>query len=245
LVCQGLFIGGVVFQGNFSYHAESNNDADVANTLGSLDLIAWPANGLELYGSLLIDDIQVEKTGPGDLEPNEIGWLAGGRLGDPLLFSGAVIFAEYVKVTNRTYKTPNPWETFVHRNVPLGYPLGNDFDRMEFGWSQWFSESAWAKLSWTGIRKGEGSIYTPFDEPWLNYTVTQGYHEPFPTGIVEKRNGLDVTIHYYPNPHFGLEGEIQTVKTTNAGHVKGKNSDDTYWRLGFWFSGDVFFKVIQ
>jgi hypothetical protein len=228
-----------------SYHAESNNDADVANTMGSLDLTFWPKNGMEFYGSFLIDDIQVEKTGPGDMEPNEIGWLAGGRIGDPLLLPGTAIFTEYVKVANRTYKTPHPWETFQHRNVPLGHPLGNDFDRFELGCSQWFNESIWAKVSWAGIRKGEGSIFTPFDSPWMGYTVEQGYHEPFPTGVVEKRNEVNVLIRYNQSRFLGFEAEIRSTKTKNAGHMSGKNSSDTFWRLGLWLSGDLPIRVTQ
>jgi hypothetical protein len=226
-----------------SYHAESLNDSDAANTLGSLDLAFWPHRGMEFYGSLLIDDIQVEKTGPGDLEPNEIGWLAGGRIGDPILFSGTSFFTEYVKVTNRTYKTPNPWETFQNRNVTLGYPLGDDFDRIEFGCSRWFTESVWAKASWAGIRQGEGSIFTPFDTPWLGHTLEQGYHEPFPTGVVERRNEIALSVRYNPNPFVGLEAEMRSTKTSNRGHVPGNKSSDTFWRLGLWLSGDLSVKV--
>jgi hypothetical protein len=172
------------------YHAESANDQDVANSFGMADVTVWPADGLEMHGSLLIDDVQVEKTGPGDLEPDEIGWLAGVRIGSPVLSSATTLSFEYVRVTNRTYKTPNPRETFIHRGVPLGHPLGNDFDRLDIGISRWITGSIRVELTWSQTRKGEGSLYTPFDEPWLAYTVEQGYHESFPTGVVEKRDEL-------------------------------------------------------
>jgi hypothetical protein len=227
------------------FHAESNNDADVANTLGSLDLIVWPKDGMEFYGSFLIDDIQVEKTGPGDLEPNELGWIVGGRIADPILFSAFTLFFEYAKVTNRTYKTPNPWETFIHRNITLGHPLGDDFDRLEIGFSKWFTESFWGKLSWTQIRKGEGSMYTPFDEPWLQYTVEQGYHELFPTGVVEKRKLIGLAVRFYPSMHAGLEAEFRSEKIENAGHVRNKKTNETFWRLGLWLDGDFQLNEIQ
>jgi len=226
-----------------SYHAESNNDADQANTMGSLDLTIWPEDGTELYGSLLIDDIQVEKTGPGDLEPDEIGWLVGGRISDPILTIGTSIFTEYVKVANRTYKTLKFWETFQHRNVPLGYPLGNDFDRFELGCSQWFNESIWAKISWAGIRRGEGGIFTPFDTPWMQYTVEEGYHEPFPSGVIEKGNEVNVSVRYNQNRNMGFEAEFRSTKTKNAGHVSGKSASDVFWRVGLWFSGDLAIRV--
>jgi hypothetical protein len=225
------------------YYAELVNDADAANMLGSVDAIAWPANGLEMYGSLLIDDVQVEKTGPGDLEPNEIGWIIGGRIGDPILISSTSLFWEYAKVTNRTYKTPTPWETFIHRNVPLGHPLGNDFDRLEIGISKWITGSFKAELTWSETRKGEGSLFTPFDEPWLACTVEQGYKEPFPTGVVEKRNEIGLSIQLVPSPLGGLEAEVLNRKVRNAAHVTGSNTDATAWHVGLWLNLEALLNI--
>ena len=79
----------------------------------------------------------------------------------------------------------SPWETFIHRNVPLGHPLGNDFGHWQVGLSQWFFGSLNFYLQYSQTRKGEGGLYTPWDEPWMDNTVEEGYSEPFPTGVVE------------------------------------------------------------
>jgi len=44
-----------------------------------LDLNAYPMKGLQAYGELLLDDIQIERKVPKDLEPTEWGWLIGLR----------------------------------------------------------------------------------------------------------------------------------------------------------------------
>ena len=223
------------------YHGAQMNKKDQTNPLGTIEVIFYPMNRLQLYLTFLLDDIQVEKTGPGDLEPNEIGWIIGSRWADPFRLSGTTLSAEYVRVANRTYKTPYPWETFIYRNRPLGHPLGNDFDLWQVGLDQWFGADLFFNLSWSQIRKGEGSLYTPWDEPWMDYTVEEGYSEPFPTGIVEKRREISFKARYLPSIHWGLEGDVLFQHRNNADHVKGVTEEDVSWRLGVWYCGD--FKI--
>jgi hypothetical protein len=47
---------------------------------------------------LLIDDFQVETKVPGDLEPDEFGFLVGGQWADPGGVDGITLGAEYVQV---------------------------------------------------------------------------------------------------------------------------------------------------
>lgn len=249
-VSELVFYGGVNRQMDWSYlnpavffHGESMNSQDAANTLGMLDFQFYPADRFELYGSLLIDDLQIEKTGPGDLEPAEVGWIIGSRIADPGSLSGTTLFGEYVRVTNRTYKTPNPWETFIHRNVPLGYPLGNDFDLFEIGFSKWIHGNIQMKVNYDAIRKGEGSLYAPFDTPWIHADVEQGYSEPFPTGVAEKQQCIGVSLRYFPSTHVGIEGEFTSIKSENAGHIRNRTRNQTFWRIGIWVDGDWFINV--
>ncbi len=249
-VTEAVLYGGVnrqldwVFLNPFIfYHGAQLNKSGSANTFGTLDVIFIPLKKWEIYGSLLIDDIQIEKTGPGDLEPNEIGWIVGTRLGDPFGVSGLTLLGEYVRVTNRTYKTPNPWETFTFRNKPLGYPLGNDFDCWQAGVSKWFGGNLWIGFKYSMIRKGEGSLFTPWDAPWFEYTVEQGYSEPFPTGIVEKRNEFGFSFKYYPSVHWGVEGKFSSLKYRNRDHMLGQIQNEIIWKLGLWMNGDLWVRV--
>ncbi len=249
-VTEAVLYGGVNRQLNWIflnpfifYYGVHLNNSGFANTFVTVDLSFSPVSRWELYGSLLIDDIQIEKICPDDLEPNEIGWLLGSHLGDPFGVSGLTISGEFVCVTNRTYKTPNPWETFIHRNKPLGYPLGNDFDYWQIGISKWFRGSLLLGLRYSQTRKGEGSLFTPWDAPWLDYTIEQGYSEPFPTGVVEKRREVSFSALYYPSIHWGIEGEILSLQRENAYNVEGKSKNETNWRVGIWFDGDFKFRM--
>jgi len=249
-VTEAVLYGGInrqldwVFLNPFIfYHGSQLNKSGSDNTFGTVDVSFFPVKRWELYGSLLIDDIQLEKTGPGDLEPNEIGWLTGSRLADPFGVSGLTLSGEYVRVTNRTYKTPNPWETFIHRNKPLGYPLGDDFDYWQMGVSKWFGGNLWLELKYSQTRKGEGSLFALWDAPWFAYTVEQGYSEPFPTGVVEKRNEFSFSFRYYPSVHWGVEGEFCSHRRKNSNHILGQREDGTTWRIGLWFNGDLGFRI--
>ena len=218
------------------YHGAQLNESGKTNTFGSIDILGYPTKCWQVYGTLMIDDIQIEKTCPGDLEPNEIGYLIGSRWS---LVGGGIVSAEYVRITNRMYKTPNPWETFVHRGIPLGYPLGNDFDQWQIGWTQWIGGAFRGEISYGQVRKGEGELFTPFDKPWLNYTVEQGYSEPFPTGVVEKQDLFYVKLNYYTSAHWGFKAEFQSIAYKNYNHTEDLNETKSVWKLGVWLNGEA------
>ena len=219
------------------YHGAHKNKKDPTNVLPTLDIILRPKPWLKCYSSLLIDDIQLEKTRPGDLEPNEIGFIGGVQWSKPFNCSGVVTSLEYVRIANRTYKTPSTWETFIFRNEPLGHPLGNDFDLIDVGFSKIFSNQLLVDINYRTIRKGEGDIYTDWDEPWLEYSVDEGYTEKFPSGVVEKRNEIVLGIQYHYSPCCGLDGKVSYISRKNVDHVEGERDSEVHWRIGFWWQG--------
>ena len=220
------------------YHGAQMNSEGMGNTVGTLDILMYPVKSWEIYSSLLIDDLQIEKTGSGDLEPAEIGWLAGTRLADPFNISGAEVSTEFVRITNRTYKTPFPWETFIHRNDPLGHPLGHDFDYWTVGISQWINASFQMNLFYSRTRKGEGSLYTPWDAPWMDVDVEEGYSEPYLSGTVETLSQYHVGFKYRPFRQMGLEADFWYNDISNQNHIKGEMYTGMDWRIRLWFDGD-------
>jgi len=211
-----------------SYHGVQYNDAIGSNTLGTVDLLFYPTKKWRMYGSMLIDDIQVEKKIVGDLEPNEIGWIIGTSYADPLQIDGLSFLLEYAKVTNRTYKTVQPYEVVAFRGVPLGHPLGNDFDHWNLGASYWLNPGLRLKFSYLKTRKGEGSLFSPWDSPWENYTVAEGYHEPFPTGIVEKTSSFKMEACWYFKNWLRFYSHVDYSEVGNAGHISGKTNN--FWQ---------------
>ena len=214
------------------YHGAKKNGAPDNNVLPSLDLLFYPISNWQIYGSILIDDIQLDKKTPGDLEPNEIAWLVGSKYADPFSWDGITISAEYVRVANRTYLTPFPWERFSYRGRCLGYPLGNDLEYFQIGLDKWFNSKFFIKSRLSFINKGEGDVFGKWDEPWMNYTVEQGYHEKFPTGIVEKTEKISLFAQYNPSHLIGVNADIHYLSIKNNQHIQGHSRTDFLWRLG-------------
>jgi len=209
------------------YHGEQINGPDLSgNTLGSLEL-SWLGNGRQVYAEVLIDDIQLDRKEPGDLEPNEIGVIAGFDLADPFGRKGLFLGLEYIALTNRTYKTPNSWEFFIHRGVPLGYFLGSDLERLNLLIKQ-YGKNWQLILQGDYLRRGEGDLDKLWDAPWMQYTVAQGYHEPFPTGVVEKTFTVSIEGRYLPRySRYGF-GRLEYCAIRNVDH-SARNAQE--WRL--------------
>ncbi len=225
----------------FWHGANYNNKSNSGNVLPTVDVLYYPVSNWKLYGSLLIDDIQVEKTGPGDLEPNEIGFIGGTEYAEPMGISGMTVNAEYTRVANRTYKTPNPLETFIHRNVPLGHPLGNDFEQLNLGVKYWVNSFFKTEIDYFYTKNGEGSIYTTWDDPWMDFTVDEGYDEPFPFGTVEKENSIrfKAMLNYKYWARLNLELLSSSIK--NKANVSGDNDTMFQWILSVELNYDHFF----
>jgi len=214
-----VYINPIIF-----YHgAHKNRASRLGNVLPTIDLLIYPKHNWQVYSSLLIDDIQIENSVPDDMEPDEIGFIVGSNLSDPFHIHGMNVNVEYVRVANRTYKTPDPLETFVHRGQPLGHPMGNDFDLLLFGVSHWIRSDLWTKMSLTHIRHGEGSIYSPWDTPWRAFTVAEGYDEPFPTGVVESESRFEFNIRWYYKSYLRFNLIVNSINVKNINNFKGQN----------------------
>lgn len=220
-----------------------NSAGASANILGSIDWRYFPVKNFEFYGEFLIDDIQVEKTGPGDLEPNEIGTILGLSWAAPFSMNALTFGIEYTAVTNRTYNTVATWEKYIHRNKPIGHFLGNDFDRLKLTTNYWLSRSVQMNMNYERRRVGEGGINNPFDSPWDQFTVEQGYSEPFPTGVVETSQLIDFIINY--RPHFswfaGIEAGYESIQ--NFQNQKGMTVDNFRILLKLWVDLRKDFKI--
>lgn len=206
-VTETILYGGVGQRFEFAYlnpfvfyHGEQMNGPGLnGNTLGSVE-VSYHGNRWRVYSEILIDDIQLDNEVKGDLEPDEIGIVAGFDLTDPLNVEGMYLGLEYVALTNRTYKTVARHEWYTHRNVPIGYSPGSDLDCWDFEIKKYLNK--WQTiLNLRYLRQGEGELSKPWDSPWMDSTVTMetGYSEPFPTGVVEKTLDLGLELRWLPS----------------------------------------------
>jgi hypothetical protein len=222
------------------YHGEQLNEGKNGNTLGALDFVARPGRRLELYGQLLIDDVQIEKTRSGDLEPNEIAYLFGAQVADPLGTRGTTIGLEYTRIANRTYNTILEWEKFLHRNRPLAHFLGNDFDRWLLQTSTYLGSRLQLYATAELLRRGEGRIESQFDMPWLEQSLEEGYSESFPSGVVEKSRHLRLEARWQPRLEIflSLEGQFSSYKNFAHAVLAGETKNVTSFFLRFWWEKD-------
>jgi hypothetical protein len=217
------------------YHGEQLNDKQQGgNIFVALDFAARPRAGFELYGQLLIDDVQIEKRGRGDLEPNEIGCLLGFEKAE----NAATIGLEYTRVANRTYNAVREWEKFLHRNRPLAHFLGNDFDRWLLHANVYAGKQMQLYFTTELLRRGEGRIDSTFDRPWENATLAEGYHEKFPSGIVEKSWQFRLEARWHPRSGFFLAAHGQYVHYKNFLNQSGVKASDTGVFVRLWWEKD-------
>ena len=109
--------------------------------------------------------------------------------------------------------------------------------------SKWVRGSIWFSIGYGVTQKGEGDVFMPWDAPWKDIPVEQGYSESFPTGIVQKSGQFSLKARYIPSVHWGVNAEFHSWSLDNADHVQGESRQDTSWRIGFWLDGDVMLKL--
>jgi len=222
------FINPVIF-----YHGEQENRDYEGNTLVSADFRIFPGKKWMLYGEFLVDDIQFDRKVASDLEPPEMGWIAGARKAGPWGWKTATIGGEYSGVTNRTYNTLQPQQKYLFEDYPIGHSLGNDFDRWTIELSNWFLPELKASLLFSFIRNGESSVYAPFDTSfYLVPEVSMGYCEAFPTGTIEKTYRPEIKLWYYHNRIFTFHSEISYDYIENYQNTKGEKEKDFAFRMG-------------
>lgn len=207
----------------FYHGAHKNQSSYLGNELPTIEIMVYPKTNWQIYTSWLIDDYQIERVEINDLEPNEIGWLAGTQWADALNFPGLSLSTEYVRISNRTYKAPEAMEKFIHFGKLLGHPLGNDFDKIDFEAMQWLSARAFLKLGFSYTRHGEGSVYTPWDTPWQNSTLEKGYTEPFPTGLVEKIARTSLVCAWCFRKWLWINSELEYITVENEENILDNN----------------------
>jgi hypothetical protein len=209
------------------YHGQQLNSRFDDNILGSLGA-DWRFRGrLWLYSEVLIDDIQVEHSGRGNKEPNQLGYLAGTEIYD-LPLKHSTIAIEYERVDNWTYNQYRDHNRYINQNYPIGFPDGPDVDVIDWRFSWW--PAKYVRLSYLGLyrRHGEGRIDTPWSRPWLN---VDNYSESFPTGVVERQatHGLEI-MALDKNWLWGNFG-LKYTDIVNVANITGDHAHS--WELWF------------
>jgi hypothetical protein len=214
------------------FHAAQVNEKVDDNTILGFDFTALPGRGTVLYGQVIVDDAQIDNQSQGDQEPAEWGLLAGlfkaGKIGSLV----PDVRVEYVRLTNRTYHQLHPRNRYLYHDKPLGHPLGPDADSLAVTARFWPNRMLWTEFELAYRRHGEGSLLKPWDEPWM--VATGEYHEPFPTGVVEKttavaiRAGGFIPLAGYAADHLFITLDAGWKNIKNRQNISGR-STNTAW----------------
>ena len=201
---------GLLTQYDQNSHANSLVGADVVTRLG----------GTEVFGSLLLDDIQVDKQTAGDREPPSYGLTLGARgAAGPAAWT-----AFYTRVANLTYRTPDPAEVVMRRGVGLARNF-SDYDQLTVRGSVVAGPGVLLSPEATLVRQGEGDFRLPYP-PVAAYDTTRA----FLSGVVERTLRLAVSYQLSAGA-WSLAGDGGVHLIHNAGHVNGASRTRWVGRL--------------
>jgi hypothetical protein len=127
-----------------------------ANNLLGFD-VTTRVKRTQLFASVLLDDIQVDKSNASDKEPPSYGFTVGAQGGIARI--GWTAF--YTQVANLTYRTPNPAEAVMRRNVGLGRNF-SDYDQLTLRGSVIAGASVLIEPEITLLRQGQGDFRLPY-----------------------------------------------------------------------------------
>jgi len=182
------------------------------------------------FGSLLIDDIQIDHGGgptSGNNEPASYGLT----LGTTVPAAGGSWTAFYTRVANLTYRTPNPAETVERQGVGLARYF-SDYDQLTLKGSYLGPAGVLVSPEATLVRQGQGDFHLPYPAV-AQYPTTATFLSGTPERIFRLALGgaLD-------RSHWGVSGNAGIHFIHNLGHATGV-SDTRFvgqiavtWRFG-------------
>lgn len=162
-----------------------------------------------VFASILIDDIQVDRSSAGDEEPTSYGLTVGAMGG--LGRTAWSVF--YTRVANLTYRTPNAAETFMRRGVGLARNF-SDYDQLTAR-ATLLAGPALLGPEVTLLRQGEGDFRNPYPAV-AEFTTTP----TFLAGVVERTVRLALSARLEAGP-LSLAGDGGVHLVRNAGHTPG------------------------
>ena len=205
------------------YASQYNSDTD-DNVMFLLEGAVRPVDGARLYGELLIDDFQYSETN----DPNAIAWLAGGECNGLLASKKLSVRGEYARVNRWAYTHLVQENQFTHFGSFIGHRIGTDADTFYLEGGYLINADATFALFYEFERQGEAGV-----EDRFRNEDTESI--PFPSGVVERRDGAGFRLVYEPLRSWQLDIAYQHVITRNKGHHIGarKRSNELAFQLRY------------
>jgi hypothetical protein len=196
---------------NLGLLAQYDQGSSANHQLG-VDVRVAPSGWPVFYGSFMLDDVQVDREGAGDNEPTSYGLFVGADGPAPARGRWR---ATYTRVSNLAYRTPNPAETVMRRDVGLARNFA-DYDQLTLQGEWLVMPGVLIRPEATFLRQGQGDMrlpYPPVEEYAQTPTIFAGVVERTMRAAVsgDIAFGFGITARFNAGAHF----------VTNAGHVSG------------------------
>lgn len=190
------------------------------NIMWSFDLQVMFLKSI-FYAELLIDDYMYEN----DDYPSKLAYQCGLK---SLIFNNFMVKMNYTFVDKWVYTHHEQINTYERNGHPLGFPLGNDVDDLSLSIKFLNQYGLYPSLVLNYTRKGEGTIFLPFEEEGGTWTP------PFPSGIVERKLDATLALDYTLRYNFYMKASIGKRFWHNYNHIVSDNRNDLILNLSLW-----------
>jgi hypothetical protein len=186
---------------------------------GNFGLGAEVAYRSRKYGTyaahLLIDDLQIDRCNPNCQEPSSYGFTFAAE-GLPLR-GDQRWFTSYTRVSNLSYRTPNPAETYEYAGVGLGRGF-SDYDEVKLGADLALVARTPLRLYAAHRRQGEGDYRATYPVP-ADFAATPSIFSGVVMGVT--RVGVSGASRWRD---LELTGDIGFNRSTNYLHFPGQSN---------------------
>jgi hypothetical protein len=178
---------------------------------------------VRISATYLIDEFQFDKKDREKGRPNATAMRIRLSKGAFYRRSSFTIWTSYERVGTYTFRHESAYSGFVSRNLPLGTPLGSDFDAWQIGMNAILPFSVQFQGMYTISRQGQNNLLDSLYVPYKHFIAVD-----FPSGNLKKIRTLALKLLYSFYPNLELEANVEHKLFKNRGM---KNQTVYYLRL--------------
>jgi hypothetical protein len=183
----------------------------------------WDAGRARVFGQVLVDDIQIDRTSAGDKEPTAWGMTLGGEGG--VAGGRATWSAYYTRVANLTYRTPLREEQYTVNSVGLARNQ-SDYDQVSLRLEAPAPRGLLLGAEVHLVRQGQGDMRQAYP-PVAAFADSLA----FLTGVVERTVQVAGTVRWTPSRALSVAAFAGYHGSRNADHVAGLSAHRLVWRV--------------